>query len=136
MARAAKKSPIVEMKPRARPVHIQRAPFSKDPRENRTLCGRSDRAVVLAERVRQATCQRCLAELQKVSAEQSQRIGVVRNKIEARAKAAYEVWARGLNCQVAWEHLYQEARNTWYDVVDYLQAVFEDEAQEARERPD
>jgi DUF438 domain-containing protein len=119
---------------RPKPVHLRS--FTK---EARTFCGRVASAVDLAREMSdEATCRRCIARLtelrQAVSKSQLKR----RNRIEDRAKACFEIVAR-VGIEITgdvWEAEDERMRQAFRDVVDFMEDLGEEDADDRSEEPE
>jgi hypothetical protein len=101
----------------------------------RTFCGRPISAVQVAkESGREVTCQRCLKAYVKEADADSHERSQMRNRVEARAKACFEIWDRANGAGLVWETVAETQREAFRQILRYAEDIFIEDDDERRER--
>jgi hypothetical protein len=115
---------------RPHPVHIKS--FEA---EAYTTCGRMRIAgVQVAKFLSDVTCKRCRRKYEQAKEDDSVARSEARNRIEARAKAFFEIWDRFNACHRVWEHLSINEQEAFRQIFGYAESLFRDDEDERRDK--
>lgn len=106
--------------------------------ETRTLCARWKARTAIANNSREITCKRCIRLIDEMAQRDSKHRLEMRNKLEARAKACFEIFARtapqdGFIGNV-WEREDERTRQAFREILDYTETLFLEDDDARRER--
>lgn len=120
---------VTSIDDRPHPVHIKS--FTT---EGYTTCGRMRIAgVQVAKFLSEVTCKRCRRKYEQAEKEDSKQRSEARNRIEARAKACFEIWDDANRAGLVWETVTETEREAFREVLAYAESLFLDDEAERRE---